>query len=496
MTALADIGKAHHMTVAALKGSDLTEFNESHPRDQAGRFAAASGGVRDPRMERKARRLRKIRRAQKAMINAANVPQAAAPKEAEVDLSSLRRERERPRRADLNTRNTKQGVRGKPEAKKEGVDLTDESYGRSEGTTDIQDQSLIVLSREKFDEFISAGSMAAGAAEKKWGAPLTAHMVEGDEQSVASQVLREQVDFSKPYSHDLVALRLNDRFRSVSSGEGQVSFVLASDHVLAPSFPQPKHGIAVSDFHSVHERPGGITQDDDYAPPSGSAVMIPVVDVDIVKAAIWEDDEHPRDPRSGRFAPAGEQRDPRLDRMRRRKRRAARAASNDLRVRHEPSAEEREEVREYPERARARRADLNRRGPRTRPAERSGSGKEQEGAPTPVPPKRKPGIIQYGDIGAGGRILSEEEWRAARRPRTGPVRTQPAGQIPVSDFLPKKTKAKPVEAEETFGGPMKETQAPVELIWVNGEPANLAEFQAYHSALKAARARKRGRSRS
>jgi hypothetical protein len=332
MTALADIGKAAaHLHGDSLRGSDLSQFNEAHPRDEGGRFAAvdATPSLNDPRIERMARRKRRMKRAVRASSASAQAQQAVQA-DPRVNLERLAQRRANVEREPVQRRNEPVQRKGEKAAKtgpKAEIDLTDESYARpSEGTTDIDSEVIIPMSQEQVDEFLRAGAMNVGAANAKWGTSLTGHMTDGQEQSIASQRLREQVNFENPYQHELVAVRLKQRFRTVSSGDDQESFVLASAHVLTP---------AGTDFITVHEKPGGITEDDDYAPPSGKSVLIPVVDVVVSKEALetWDDDEHPRDFDTGRFVSTRISSDtpptiidPRVARGQRRKRRLKRAS--------------------------------------------------------------------------------------------------------------------------------------------------------------------------
>lgn len=507
MTALAEINKGM-LAVARLKGSDLEEFNEQHPRDAKGQFArVATAPVKDdPRIAREARRKRRQRRGLAEIVG----QRAEAAREAlnASSLQSLRRERVLPERKvqakakpviDPRVKaKTKEPPKEKAKPEKGvKVDLTDESHAnRSEGTTDVDDEVLIILPREQADEFFTAGSMNVDAAFRRWGVALTGHSTAGGEASVASRVMREQANFNKPYQHDMVALRISQRFRTTSSGEGQESFVLASSHVLTPTYPQPKNGIAFSDLIGVHENPGGVTQDDDYAPPSGVEVTIPVVDVEVHKAAAvmdWDDTEHPRDPDTGRFmhlrtgpgGPPGPV-DPRIARARRHRRRQGRAMAEIAYRATEPEPEprlvrdprarsyappaliQREETREETRPTPSARTPLRDVGQRTAPKKDVESEPEWEAA--------GPEIRSWAGIYPRHNPKEQEEVRGTGKRRGGT----------------KGARGKPLKSIATGTEPLDYSALEeVNLHWdENGDPTNLAEWQAYHTALKASRARK------
>lgn len=435
MTALADIGKSM-LAVARLKGSDLEEFNEAHPRDDAGRFArAGASGAKDPRMERKARRLRRTRRANRVAVHTAALDAAKAKEE--TSLASLlrpRMEKERPRRSDLNARNAKRSVQQKPAVKeKPKVDLDDDSYLKYEGRQGVRRmESVVFITAEQAEEFQQNRQLIVGAANDRWGVKLT------------SQLLKDAVVPEGSDPSNLVALRFaRPHFIDTSSAEAERASRLAPAQLIQP-WLNP-------------ERYSGTTGALGFTNGVGEHVQIPIIDVQgwnadevkagfaVYKAAAWEAEAHPRDPRSGRFAEAGggEKVDPRIARAQRRKRRQRRTAAMDIRVRsHEPSAAEREQAvaqRERPERERqspprSRRSDLNARKPRV------GAAPAEE-QPRPL---KAVGWLRYGDVGAGGRIVSPQ--RAAGMQRHERISVD----IPRKFAQPKARAATVVEPDETF----------------------------------------------
>ena len=219
-------------------------------------------------------------------------------------------------------------------------------------------------------------------------------------------------------------------------------------------------------------------------------------DVDILKAdETWEEKEHKRDPRSGRFmalaAPTVLETDPRIaraQRTQRRKRRAARATTA-----HAVAAPAEAQARPAEMRERL----LERRG-RTRadPRSRTRSGSrplslvEQQVVEEPPTPKRTPGRLVYGGEGAGGRIVSAEEYdaiqRAASRERVS--RYTPSRQLTVR---PKETVVPDVRRLDVNMKESSRLGAAPRFLWdeESGELLNLAEIRAYNAG-KRARTRK------
>lgn len=509
MTALSEIGKAH--AVAVLRGSDLEEFNEAHPRNQAGQFTAVAGAPAavDPRAQRMARRGRRLRR-----INRTATAVAAQAEEAKADpraLQALHRERIKP--THQQARQQAHGVKhqqGAPKQEEQKHDLEDLSYLDDVDTLEhrVATPGFVLVDRDHVEDFLPRRAMVVGAANAKWGSTLEAMTEERFADVVASQV-----DPEHPQQHGMVALRLQNPF-------------YANDIAIQPRTHEQRDREfhwELSEAQILHaatekENPRGFT--DTYqvmvprAPDDYVAVNVPIIDVesstigdwrenlrnhDIVRdnpalsptskaasATTWDEDEHHRDPRSGRFASAGGGAvvDPRVARDMRRKRRLRRVAAAQQAVEQTAPVEH---VRERALLAHRNERVNVRSNPRAgRPRLREVGGTPEQ---PPKPPKRSQGRLVYGDEGAGGRIVSEETFAAMQR---GP-KERITGYAPSSE----RSRPKTVEVVEDFGAsvPMKESVAlgaapRFDLVDEYGNHLNIEELRAYAAAKQRARARK------
>jgi hypothetical protein len=354
MTALADIAKAHPALHGdALRGSDLAAFNVQHKRDRQGRFAAvaAAPAQADPRIARKARRLRRAHRAQRAgMVRAQVATMAAveaekAKEEAKQSdpraLQALSRKRILPRKqVQVQAKPQAAPKKAKDKAK---IGLNDPAYiDESESSVALKDASFAVVDREQALQFHLDKSMIVGAANAKWDTELEAFNLNQLSRHVQENDMEGKV-----------VLQISPRALVTELSMGPGAKVLAKSQYLAlsqsdddtdlekyPSFaaqmqelPSYMRSQPVSRLQALP-----IIRVDAWSPFEALYMLpadkYPNIDQPVKKAdETWDEDEHKRDPRSGRFtslaqaqaAPAVSEIDPRIARAQRRKRRAHRA---------------------------------------------------------------------------------------------------------------------------------------------------------------------------
>jgi hypothetical protein len=517
MTALADISKAAAaMYGDALRGSDLAAFNAEHKRDAQGRFAAmaAAPAQTDPRSARQARMKRRARRGAKAgqiraIASAAEAQQAKEEEKSTLGaLLALRRPRTR---AEAQPRlRTRTQTQAKPRAVGKPA-LDDEAYMAAKGKAFAirPTDTIVVVSAEQAEEFLSTGKLVVGAANDRWNTTLAG-------QQVTQATVPTSADLS-----GTVALRMrNPHFVNVND-KGETDGSLAAAQVLRPwgddKSPGPVGGRKGFTGILGFDKQSGKQTDD----PARMGSTMKVIDVNAYNKTewnwwasrtvpfakadeTWEEDEHRRDPRSGRFmalaaaAPTVLERDPRVardQRAQRRRRRAIRAhpaqgaapaeAEPELAVLRERAARHRTAVRADP-RTRTQSA----RRPLARPNPRRAADLQAVGEPPSSPPPR-PGRLVYGGEGAGGRIVSPEEYDAIQRA---------ANRERVSRYTPSRPlrvrRTETVEPEvETFTRRLVESEKlaatqPRFIYDEQGVLVNLAEIRAYAKAKRASGSRK------
>lgn len=498
MTALADIKSVNTnggvrfakamLAVARLKGSDLEQFNDEHPRDAAGRFAAVGTGSRlsDPRVQRQARRRRRVRRQLKSIAIAETQAAPATEDKRTEDISALARlrqprlrlERERVAARQERPGRTRAGAEATPK-----VDLNDGAYLAKE-KDDLNYQiprddphRLLLIDVAKYNEWNDAGMLVVGAANERWKEegkpPLTA---------ISHLQLADRIDAMTPAQRaQAVVIAIDESFHA-STDNDDGSWQLSGSQILLPASQPGAHIYRAGDIPQFIAETRTAwdyrTFPDDYPdvvnrPPNAFG-----------KAAAWEAQEHPRDPRSGRFKAGTTPVDPRSARRARAKRRQRRAVAA-LAVQpatREEQVEQLQALRQPRERVERRRVERG--GQRVG---RRGEREEAFGAPPPEPPRPKPKPTRFipagGEGGYGGPIVTEERFQeieAAKKrkhvsdprvrttrsaPRPKPVRVTP--QVAVAEIIPLGKEPRFLWDEET------------------GELLNEKEIVAYQNAKRA-----------
>jgi len=339
MTALADISKQSSVSKAAaamygdrLRGSDLTEFNESHPRDSAGRFASATGGGggADPRMERQGRRMRRVRRAVKAgEVQAAVAASAAKPAEADPRALQHLARRILPRKTEDRGLQRKFAPVQTPKSRGKPA-LDEEGYLNHEAQTAWRRaDSVFYVTTQQANQFLKTGRLVVGAANDLWGTKLSSELTSNTTLG-PNQERMGMVAIRLPHPH-LVEVDPDNK----STGQ------LDAAQVLTPkTYTKGRYIYSGMLFFDATGR-----QTDDKSKMVNGILEIKVdahtpeewasIKERMSKSApeaIWEEDEHPRDIRSGRFTAqaggGGGGADPRISRNMRRRRRAGRALAN------------------------------------------------------------------------------------------------------------------------------------------------------------------------
>lgn len=348
---LAEISKRSSVSkaysVPPLRGSDLTEFNESHPRDEGGRFTVVGAPAEvDPRSQRKARRGRRLRRAVRAsqasqLSTSAPVKEQQAPPP--VGLERLLQLRNNPR---VSVRRNDPRVKSQPKAdegKREKIDLNDKANlsPETEGNP-IDSTGYVFVEPDQAMEVLAAKSFVVDAANRRWGTQLTVF----DANSVEEYVRDNDVSGK-------VLLQINRRFHANETTVQPGGVGLSPSQYVAPDLSvnesldrnTPTHQFANTDV-----RPP-VIQVNAYTPGEAALYLTDYPNINKAMAVeTWDDDAHPRDWDSGRFVstkvsrgtPTPPSVDPRVARSGRRKRRVRRAIAareaSDIRVqvREEP----------------------------------------------------------------------------------------------------------------------------------------------------------------
>jgi hypothetical protein len=431
MTALADIAKAHpSLHGDSLRGSDLVQFNIQHKRDAQGRFAAiaAAPAQADPRAARQARRLRRVRRQVKGaavQANAAAAVQVAQAKEAKSDPRALQAIQRRVLPIKAQAR-----VQAKPEKAKIG--LNDKEYLKeAEESSAFGEPAYLLMDREHAEEVLQARSALIGAANAKWGTHLAVFSWGG---------LKEHVKTNDPT--DKVVLSLGEYALVTEVGATPGSYSLASNQYIAPNEVSGKTGV------QFRKEPMELTH-------KGNPVKVPQVGAGAYVAPIapsllprdqypnvhkadetWDEDEHKRDPRTGRFAalaataagvPAVVEIDPRVARAQRRQRRVRRATAAVAAAPVQEVAEEkqtqrarqsmtRERILEHKrqERLTARRTQAK---PQGKPEGKPQAEPRAEPKARPRPPRIAPNFEPLFPLEGEALYMGEKYGRAPRDPR-------------------------------------------------------------------------------
>lgn len=492
MTALSDIGWSSISKAVAtqpLRGSDLADFNNSHPRDAGGRFArvAEAPSKDDPRIARMARLRRRQRRgAAEIAGHQAAVVQAATDASA---LQGLRRERVLlPRRVvqviDPRVKANQEAPKEtKPEPKVK-PHLNDESKARPDDMYKIKTPAYVVVEPTQALEFMLTKSMVVGAANDRWDTDLKAFDWNSLQKHIQSNDLRGKV-----------ILEINNGWYT-PEGESQLDGVLLSSaQYLSVDTHMPE------DLTQIHNKPfltaKGVTNmpvipvnADDFDDATYTLRQHPNYRKQPTSKAAsamdWDDADHPRDPDTGQFmrlhtGPGGppSNPDPRISRERRRRRRQRRglaeiAASHDV----EPQQPESKTLMDV--RARSQRPVAQRPASFVVMHERPGLRHQEQGTPKPLPlvrPQAEP--------------EAEETLGPLLHPWVG-IDPNVSTLAPTAPRVPK-SKASTRVFPKTH--PLRETAAlgatpRMDLVDEHGNHLNQAEIDAWVKAVRAQRARK------
>jgi hypothetical protein len=419
MSTLAEIGKAGDV----LRGSDLSDFNEVHPRDEGGRFAlkGSGGGLRDPRMARRKRRLRRIGRVQatqRAEVAAATPLVSKPPLQR---LSAIRRPAER-KAAERKPMTMSE----RAEAKKDwDVSLDDVSQVKDEEKHRLDEQQLIPVTADQAAEFAKTGRLAVGAATKRWGHELMSLSPQEAEEYAQQEAIHGDPD-------SLVFIQVDRAWVIEQTGEGGTlaSAMLISSTVSDDSDPAERYNGMLNTNVVVHGDEEEYV-DDTVAIPIMYATAHDWVEVragrkddfrdwqGVAKADDWDAEEHPRGAH-GQFTSVAHPRDPRMARTRRRRRRLARTAMaqaapapvEDMRVSERMAALRRPAERRAADRHATRYTTAHEKPlPREHPQELP-----RDSQSTPPPPRKTPPkAVSVGEEGTpSGPTLPKEYIDAAR----------------------------------------------------------------------------------
>jgi hypothetical protein len=385
-------------------------------------------------------------------------------------------------------------AQARPRAEKAKTGLNDKAYLIEEDGKVVDEPVLVLMDHDHAQELVEAKSLVVGAANQRWpGSPLSGFTTDALIEYAKTNDISDKVVIEIGSDQALV---VDNKDKQIDPGAMQL------DRGQYIALNEPKGPAHVG----AHKGPLSITT-------QGKAVELPRIRAgayDKYDAALylgddddypninkadetWDEDEHKRDPRSGRFtalvqvqhAPLSTEIDPRIARAQRRKRRARRAtATGAVSVR---AAVAQEEAAVSRERLTARRERLQQaRDPRQRTRLQAKPTSAVE--PQPVePPKRAPGRLVYGGTGAGGRIVSQEAYAAMQAAKEEQVsRRTPSRQL----------KVRPKEEPEVT--PVKLRMVETEALGAQprfiydeyGTLTNLAEVRAYAQAKRAHGSRK------